>query len=57
MSRDADSCELQSFRSSNIPNTFLIALLNTLPGDFRANDVTSESLLLTRGHVTSFPVM
>jgi len=30
--------------------------LQTLPGDFRWNDVTSRSLPVTSGHVTSFPV-
>ena len=31
-------------------------LLQPLPGDFQSNDVTSGSLSVTCGHVTSFPV-
>jgi len=34
-----------------------ISSLQPLPGDFRSNDVTSGSLPVTWGHVTSFPVM
>jgi len=34
----------------------VLGFLQPLPGDFRANDVTSESLLVTWGHVTSFPI-
>ena len=30
--------------------------LQPLPGDLRSNDVTSGSLPVTRGHVTSIPV-
>jgi len=50
------SCELQPCKSSNVPKTRLIRLLPPLPGDFRSNDVTSGSLPVMWGHVTSFPV-
>ena len=52
----AASCELQSCRSPNVPKTSLIGLLQPLPGDFRPIDVTSGSLPVTSGQVTSFPV-
>ena len=51
----ATSCELQPCRRSNVRKTWLVGLLQPLPGDFRSNDVTSESLQVTSGHVTSFP--
>jgi len=34
----------------------VFALLQPLPGDLRSNDVTSGSLPVTWGHITSFPV-
>jgi len=37
--------------------TSVFGLLQTVPGDFRANDLTSWSLPGTRGQVMSFPVM
>ena len=43
----ATSCELQPCRSSNVPKTLLIGLLQPLPCDFRSNDVTSGSLPVT----------
>jgi len=50
------SCKLQPCRSSNVPKTWLTGLLQPFPGDFRSNDVTSGSLPVTSGHMTSFPV-
>ena len=41
-------------RGRNMSPVF--GLLHPLPGDFRSNDVTSWSLPVTKGHVTSFPV-
>jgi len=52
----AFSCELQPCRMWNVQYTGVFGLLQPLPGDFRANDVTSGSLPVTYGHVTSFPV-
>jgi len=52
----ASSCELQPCRKWNVLYTPAFGLLQTLPGDFRQNDVTSGSLLVTWCHVTSFPV-
>jgi len=52
----ATSFELHPCRSSNVPKTGLKGLLQTLPGDFQSNDVTSRSPPVTWGHVTSFPV-
>jgi len=37
---NATSCELQPCRSSNVPKTRLIRLLQPLPGDFVSNDIT-----------------
>jgi len=37
----ATTRELQSLRSSNVPKTWLIRLLQPLPNDFRSNDATS----------------
>jgi len=37
----ATTCKLQPCRSSNVHRTWLIRLLQPLPGDFRSNDVTS----------------
>jgi len=50
------SCELQPCKKSNVQYTPVFGLLQPLPGDFRSNDVTSGSLPVTWGHVTSFPV-
>jgi len=50
------SCEIEPCRKSNPQYMRVFGLLQTLPGDFRSNDVTSGSLPLTWGHVTSFPV-
>jgi len=52
----ATCCELQNCRSSNVLETWLTGLLQPLPGNFRLNDITSGSLPVTWGHVTSFPV-
>ena len=52
----ATSRDLQPCRSSNVPNTPVFGILQPLPGDFRSKDVTSGSLPLTRGHMTSFLV-
>jgi len=52
----ASSCELQLCRKWNVQITSVFGLLQPLPGDFRANDVTFRSLVVTLGHVTSFPV-
>jgi len=49
-------CELQPCRKWNVQYTRVFSLLQLLPGDFRSNDVTSGSLSVTWGHVTSFPV-
>jgi len=50
------SCELQPCRSSNLLKTWLIGLLQPLLCDFQSNDVTSGSLLVTWGRVTSVSV-
>jgi len=50
------SCELQPSRKSYTQYTPVFGLLQLVPGDFRLNDVTSRSLPVTWGHVTSFPV-
>jgi len=50
----ASSCELQPCRNSNAQYTPVSGLLQPLPGVFRSNDVTSGSLPVTWGHVTSF---
>ena len=47
----ATSCELQPSSGSNVPKTWLIGLLQPLPGEFRSTDDTSGSLQVTRGHV------
>jgi len=49
----ATSCELQPCRSSNVPKTRLIGLLQLLPGDFRSYDVHSGSLPVTWRHFLS----
>jgi len=50
----ASLCELQPCKKSNAPKTRVFGFLQPLPGDFRSNDVTSGSLPVTWGHVTSF---
>jgi len=55
LSRDASSFEPQPCRKWNAQYTRVISLLQPLQGDFRSNDVTSGSLTITWGHVTSFP--
>jgi len=52
----ASSCEIQPCRKSNAQYTRAFELLQQLPGNFRSNDVTSGSLPVTWGHVTSFAV-
>jgi len=52
----ATSCEFQPCRSSNVPKTRIIRLPQPLPGDFRSNNLATESLAVTWGHVTSFSV-
>jgi len=52
----ASSCKLQPCRKWNLQYTQVFGLLQPLPGDFRSNNVTSGPLLVTWGHVTSFPV-
>jgi len=52
----ASSCELQPCRESNAQYTPVFGVLQPLPGDFRSNDVTSGSLMVTWGHTTSFLV-
>jgi len=51
----ASSCELQPHRMWNV-QYMSFGFLQPLPGDFQSNDVTSGSLLVTWGDVTSFPV-
>jgi len=48
--------ELQLCRKWNLQYTGVLGLLQPLPADFRSNDVTSGSLSVTLGHVTSFSV-
>jgi len=50
------SCELQPGRKSNAQYTPVFGLLQLVPGDFQLNDVTSKSLPVPWGEVTSFPV-
>jgi len=50
----SSSCELQPCRTSNAQYTPVFSLLQKLPRDFRSNDVTSGSLPVTWGQVTSF---
>jgi len=52
----ASSCEVQPGRRWNVQNTQAFGLLHPLPGNFRSNDVTSGTLPINWGHVTSFPV-
>jgi len=60
--RDIISCHVTAFsyellpcRKANTQHTPVFGLLQPLPGDFRSNNVTSGSLTVTWGHVTSFP--
>jgi len=46
-----------SLVGSQTQNAPVFGILQSLPGDFRSNDVTSRSLPVTWGHVTSLPVM
>ena len=43
----ATSCELQPCRSSNVPKTSLIGLLQPVQGGFRLNEITSGSFPVT----------
>jgi len=52
----ASYCELQPLRKWNVQYTRVFNLLQPLPGNFQSNDVTSGSLPVTWGHVTSYPV-
>jgi len=52
----AFSCRLQPCVKWNEQYTQVFVLLQPLPGDFHSNDVTSGSLPVTWGHVTTFPV-
>jgi len=49
----SSSCELQPCRKWNVQYTPVFGILQPLPGDFRSNDITSGSLPVTWGHVTS----
>jgi len=50
----ASCCKLQPRRKSNAQHTPVFGLLQPLPDDFRANDVSSGSLPLTCSHVMWF---
>jgi len=50
----ASYCELQPWRKWNVQYTTVFSLLHALKGDVRWNDVTSGSLPVTWGYVTSF---
>jgi len=52
----ASYCELQPCRKWNVQNMQVSSLLQPLPGNFRSNDVTSGSLPVNWGCVTSLPV-
>jgi len=52
----ASHCELRPCRKWNVQYTPVLGLLQPPPGDFRSNDITSGSLPVTWGHLTSFPV-
>jgi len=56
LSVTAASCELKLCKNSNVTKTRLIGLPQPLSGDFRSNYVTSGSLPVTWGHVTSYSV-
>jgi len=51
----ASSCELPPSKKSNAHCTWVVGLLQPLPGNFSLNDVNCGSLPVTRGHVMSFP--
>ena len=61
-SRDVISCHVSaSSRELSLLEVKCTAYANFRPstatsGDFRSNDITSGSLSVTQGHVTSFPV-
>jgi len=52
----AFSCELQPCRKWNVQNTQVFDLRHPIPNDLRSNYVTSGSLPVTWGHVTSLTV-
>jgi len=52
----ASPCQLQPCRQWNVRYTPAFGLLQSIPGDFLSNDVTSGSLTVTSGHVMSIPV-
>jgi len=52
----ASSCELQPCRKWSVQYTAVCGLLQSIPGDFRSNNVILGSLPVTWGHVTSIPV-
>jgi len=53
----ASYCKLQPCKKWNAQYTRVLGLLQPLPGDFGSNDVTSGSLPIIWGLVTSFTVM
>jgi len=53
----ASSCELQPCRKWNAQYTRVFVRVQPPAAEFRSYDVTFESLPVTWGHVTSFPVM
>jgi len=55
-SRDCLPLEMQRCRKWNVQYTRVFGLLQPIPGEFRSNDVTSGSLMVTSGHVTSILV-
>jgi len=52
----ASFCKLQPCRKWNVQYMPAFGPLQPLPGDFRSNDVTSGSLAVSWGHMTSFLV-
>jgi len=52
----ASSCKQPPCWKWNVQYTGVFGLQQPLPGNFRSNDVTSGSVPITWGHVTSFPV-
>jgi len=55
LSRDCQLLQVTDLSSSNVHKTWLIGLLQPHTGDFRLNDVTSGTLPVMWGQVTSFP--
>jgi len=51
----ASYCELQPFGNWYVQYTPVFGLPQQLQGNFRSNDVTSKSLPVTWGHVTTYP--